>query len=87
MERRQGDPRDCSAFYLCVGDSAMKYTCLDEKVADVKRKVNMKMTSAEVLVAFRVTCDIPVVAKCLMGTISRLAKSGPHFMSSAIRAV
>ncbi|KAK3610013.1 hypothetical protein CHS0354_032360 [Potamilus streckersoni] len=32
------DPTDCSVFYLCVGDTAMKYTCPDGKVADVKAK-------------------------------------------------
>ncbi|KAL3859206.1 hypothetical protein ACJMK2_009435 [Sinanodonta woodiana] len=32
------DPTDCSVFYLCVGDTAVKYTCPDGTVADVKGK-------------------------------------------------
>ncbi|KAK3610007.1 hypothetical protein CHS0354_032354 [Potamilus streckersoni] len=32
------DPTDCSVFYMCVGDTAVKYTCPDGEVADVKGK-------------------------------------------------
>ncbi|KAL3857842.1 hypothetical protein ACJMK2_012472 [Sinanodonta woodiana] len=32
------EPTDCSVFYMCVGDTAMKYTCPDGKIADVKGK-------------------------------------------------